>query len=132
SDRVAGVREADGNPAGYDVRLKTDEERLGAVYMRYQDYNGFYQIASSENKQVGFQGDYGLVRFSYKTGSGQPYAGQSLYVLGQFNQYRRDENSRMVYNAATGVYEKILLLKQGFYSYLYGASEAPQDVVQSD
>ncbi|GAB3352082.1 DUF5103 domain-containing protein [Arachidicoccus ginsenosidivorans] len=132
SDRVAGVSVSDGKPAGYDVLLKTDPSRNESQYMPYVDYDGFYQIASTENIQVAYQGDYGLVRFSYKTATGQPYSGRDLYVLGQFNQYRKDDNSRLVYNPAKGLYEKTLLLKQGYYSYLYGTAESTNQPSKTD
>ena len=132
SDRVAGVSVSDGKPAGYDVILKTDPTRNESQYMPYVDYDGFFQIASTENIQVAYQGDYGLVRFSYKTATGQPYSGRDLYVLGQFNQYKKDENSRLVYNQAKGIYEKTLLLKQGYYSYLYATAESTDQPSQTD
>jgi len=132
SDRVAGVTVSDGRPAGYDVILKTDMARNESQYMPYVDYDGFLQIASTENIQVSYQGDYGLVRFSYKTATGQPYAGRDLYVLGQFNQYRKDDNSRLVYNPAKALYEKTLLLKQGYYSYLYGTAKNLEEPADTD
>ena len=132
SERVAGVVPIDGNPAGYDIALKTDEERLGTQYMPYTDYDGFYKIAASENIQPWYQGDYGLVHFQYKTSTGQAYSNNQVYILGQFNQYKKDDNSRMVYNPATGIYEKTLLLKQGYYSYLYGTARTDTDPTNTD
>jgi len=132
SDRVASASELDGNPADYEVALKVDQQRLGTQYMPYQDYNGFYQIASSENNVVSYQGQYALVRFSYKSATGAAYSNKDLYVLGLFNQYRKDDNSRMVFNPAKGLYEKTLLLKQGYYSYLYGLATEPGQATQTD
>lgn len=132
SERVEGVKAAEGHPAGYEVTLKTDLQRRGIQYMPYVDYDGFYKIAASENIQPAYQGDYGLVRFRYKTATGQPYGDQQVYVLGQFNQYRKDDESRMTYNAADGVYEKTLLLKQGYYSYLYGTAVSDSQPTVTD
>ena len=132
SDRVAAARELDGNPADYEVTLKVDDERAASQYMPYQDYNGFYQIASTDNNQVSFQGQYALVRFSYKSATGTAYDNQDLYILGQFNQYRKDDQSRMVYNPAKGLYEKTLLLKQGYYSYLYGLASQTDQSLSTD
>lgn len=136
SDRVAGVRASantGGNvSAGYEVELKTDGERNGVQYMPYADYDGFYKIAASENIQPWYQADYGQVTFRYKTGTGQPYTGQQVYILGQFNQYRKDTASQMHYNASDGVYEKTLLLKQGYYSYIYASAPGADQPAVTD
>lgn len=131
SERIEGVKEAEGALAGYDVTLKTDQERRDVQYMPYADYDGFYKISASEHIDASYQADYGLVHFRYRTRDGQPYSEQ-VYILGQFNQYNKDENSRMIYNTATGLYEKTLLLKQGYYSYLYGTATAGDQSAVTD
>ena len=42
-----------------------------------------------------------------------------FFLAGDFTHRRFDPESRMVYNRATGLYEKSLLLKQGAYNYQY-------------
>lgn len=118
SERIAGVQIAD-SAAPYQVEVKTDISRQSVQYMPYADYNGFFKIASSEHINPWWQGDYGWVRFSYRPQDGQPLIGKQLYILGQMNGYRYDGNSLMQFDPAKGLYEKTLLLKQGFYSYLY-------------
>ena len=57
-----------------------------------------------------------MVHFTLATGA--PVDGE-IYIDGEFTRGRRDETTRMTYNAETRAYEKVMLLKQGAYNYRY-------------
>jgi hypothetical protein len=51
--------------------------------------------------------------------------------------YNYNDDTKLEYNAAKGIYEKSLLLKQGYYTYTYVTKDnnvpnAPADVEQTD
>lgn len=45
--------------------------------------------------------------------------GAMIFLDGDFTQRRFDDNSRMLFNPSTGLYERSMLLKQGAYNYQY-------------
>ena len=55
----------------------------------------------------------------YVPANNQPYAGKSVYLLGELTGNQLGDTSRMSYDALKGVYTKTMLLKQGYYSYVY-------------
>jgi hypothetical protein len=76
-----------------------------------------------ENINPQWNADYGRVHFRFKPPGGQPYRGRDLYVFGEMTQYGTSDSARMRYNEAEGVYETSLLLKQGYYDYMYATRE---------
>lgn len=128
SERIAGINL---RATPFDVMIKPDIDRTQVRYLFYQDLNGFYQVGSSEQINGWTQGDYGNVHFTYMPQSHQPLPGKDIYITGELTGYRLTDSAKMEYNAEKGVYEKTLLLKQGYYSYAYatkgteGNPEAP-------
>ncbi|GIS21591.1 MAG: hypothetical protein CM15mP122_0970 [Bacteroidota bacterium] len=63
------------------------------------------------------EADYSYVYFSlasdYKLGESE------IYVYGGFNNYQTSDSNRMYFNPSLGIYEGVILLKQGFYNYKY-------------
>jgi len=59
------------------------------------------------------------VQFTYIPKNGIPYVGEQLFLVGDLTQNKLNATAEMKFNAAKGVYEKTLLLKQGYYSYQY-------------
>lgn len=113
------VDSANLNIKPFDVWLKQDAERTKFTYLYYADLNGFFEVASTDVNSPWWQGDYANVHFTFTPTNNQPYPKQNVYLSAEFTGYRADDDSRMTYNAERGVYEKSILLKQGFYSYTY-------------
>ena len=68
----------------------------------------------TENPAI--QADYSWVYFTLDT----PYMlDKKVYINGMFNNYSLSDEYKMDYNKKTGVYEKALLMKQGFTNYQY-------------
>ena len=102
-----------------EVVVKPDGSRAGQAYVYYRDLNGSYSIETMESVNPFWQGDYGLVRFSYFPPGNQAFAGRDVLLFGELTQYGGDTSAVMQFNAGKGAYEKTLLLKQGFYNYSY-------------
>lgn len=116
SDRVEN---ATLNTQPFEVWLKPDADRTRLGYLYYEDYNGFFEVNSTENINPWWQGDYARVHFTYVPAGNQPLPGKDIYVVGQMNNYELNDSSKLTYNAEKGVYERSLFLKQAYYSYIY-------------
>jgi hypothetical protein len=103
---------------GTDIWAKPDPERGNTIYQYIKDINGRYQLATLDNYDPNFEGDYAAVHFTYP--SKEPYAGYDMYIFGEMTSYEWNESNKMVYNPSTQAYEGTLFLKQGFYNYIYG------------
>lgn len=133
SERMAGT---DLKAQPFQVLLKPDGEWTRSRYLYYPDLNGFMETRATDNINPWWQGDYANVNFVFVPNSRKPFAGKELYIAGQFNQYKYNEDNRMVFNEETGAYEKTMLLKQGYYTYAYmtadPAHNIPGDVTLTD
>jgi len=109
----------DKQPTRTDVYIKPDGERRQQVDFYYRDLNGMYTIESTDNNNPFWQSDYAYTHFTFVPPGNKEYPGRNIYVFGQLTEYRPDEYSKMEFNNERGVYEKTLLLKQGFYNYSY-------------
>lgn len=116
SDRIRSI---DQNTKPFSVYALTDKERLNTEYLPYQDYNGFFFIKATEQITPSFQGDYGNVHFVYQNTDKAAFPDRNVFIVGQFNNYICDAKSQMRYNADSGYYENNILLKQGYYNYIY-------------
>ncbi|NML41440.1 DUF5103 domain-containing protein [Chitinophaga sp. G-6-1-13] len=101
-----------------DVFAVTDVERADKVYQFIKDVNGKYYLATLDDYNPNFEGDYASVHFSFA--SPEPYAGYDMYIFGEMTDYELNSNSKLTYNAASRAYEGTLFLKQGYYNYIYG------------
>lgn len=116
TDRIAGF---DFHEPRVKVILKPDMPRNSIPYYSFNDLNGSYIISNSESIEAPFQNDYAQVQFTYIPKDGIPYFGEKLFLIGAITNNELDKAAEMVFNAAKGVYEKNILLKQGYYSYQY-------------
>jgi hypothetical protein len=102
-----------------DVYVKPDAERNKQIYVYYRDNNGLYSIENSDGNNPYWQGDYARTHFTYIPPGNRPYIGRDVYLFGELTNYAPDDSAKMVFNEEKGVYERTLLLKQGYYNYSY-------------
>jgi len=81
--------------------------------------NGWYDIITTDLVNNWWQTGYANVHFTYVPENNQPYTGEDIYILGEFTGNKIGNENKMEYNADKGIYEKTLLLKQGYYAYTY-------------
>ncbi|MFZ5942330.1 MAG: DUF5103 domain-containing protein [Bacteroidota bacterium] len=100
----------------FHYELKTDEAKPANNYFYREDLNGRYYIESEGGRNPETDADYVFVHFSL-----QPLllSGGHIFIAGAFNGWQFNEDNRMDFNSSTGLYEKMLLLKQGMYNYRY-------------
>lgn len=124
SDRMEELRNRD----SVNVYVKPDRERKGQVYVYYRDINGLYTTENTDGNNPFWQSDYAYVHFTYVPPGNQAYPGKDIYVYGELTNYTPDDNARMEFNSEKGVYEKTLLLKQGYYNYNYITLDAGKPI----
>jgi hypothetical protein len=117
SDRVQRI--VDTSRYRTDIYVKPDGERKSQVYFYYPDIDGIYTVQNDDGTNPYWQSDYAWVHFTFIPPGNRAYEGRSVYLFGELTNYAPDENSKMDFNDLTGVYEKSLYLKQGYYNYSY-------------
>lgn len=116
SDRVETAKY---NTGSTDVFVKPDLDRSPQRLVFYRDNNGMYYNDVNESINPLWQADFANVHFTFVPKDNQPMINKEVYVFGELTNYGIDDDAKMTYNAAKGVYESTLLLKQGYYNYCY-------------
>ena len=101
------------------VTVKPEASRNGQAYILYRDLNGGYTVETYESINPFWQGDYAYTHFRYFPPGNRAIAGTDMYIFGEMTNYASDTSGLMHFNPESGAYEKTLLLKQGYYNYLY-------------
>ena len=102
----------------YSSYLFTNEARANSNYYNNQDVNGNFVIRRlfAENNDI--EADYAWVYFSLSAPLFRSSDGV-IYVTGMFNNYALTAENKMEYNPEKAIYEKAILIKQGFTNFEY-------------
>ena len=118
SERVAAIDKGDQT---FDVLLKTDLDRLREPYLIYPDLDGGFFVQTldypSQSIDPSVSADYLNTIFTLKYGDEIEEA--DVYLFGRLTDYKIDPRFKMTYNAQRSRYEGEVLLKQGYYDYIY-------------
>jgi len=80
--------------------------------------NGRYVVESQEPvSDYDLECDYQFVHFSLMLDA--PLMGGNIYVFGELTNWSTNKSNEMTWNFETHRYELTLLLKQGYYNYMY-------------
>lgn len=99
------------------VILLTDPTLDQPNYTLFYDNDGHFYISNQDGSDPRIDADYAHMYFSLA--STRPAGDGSAYIVGQFNNFRMDESSKLDYDAAKNRYYIQLLLKQGVYDFEY-------------
>jgi len=99
--------------------LMTDEVRANRRYFEYEEMNGKYVVESQDREVEDYdtECDYTFVHFTLPLES--ILLGGSVNVFGALNYWNANKSNEMTWNFDTSAYELTLLLKQGYYNYMY-------------
>ncbi len=101
----------------YNSYLYPHQASGSKPYTYAPDINGNFQVNNLNAENNDIESDYAWVFFTL---SAPAYFGKSdVYINGMFNNYALIADNKMDYNKEKGVYEKALLVKQGFTNYQY-------------
>jgi hypothetical protein len=115
-----------------EIYLFPDISLAKQRYLYMKDLNGWYDISATESINPWWQSDYANVHFTYTPENRQPLEGKELYLMGELTGNNTNGEGLMQYNAQKGLYEKTLLLKQGYYSYLYATKEMHSQAAKAE
>ena len=99
--------------------LAVDEVRTNKDFFQYKEMNGKYTVESQDQEVRDYdtECDYDFVHFTLDVET--PLVGGSVNVFGGLTQWNASKGNEMTYNFDKGQYELTLLLKQGYYNYMY-------------
>ncbi len=103
------------HPDLYEVVLVTDASKRSQTYSVFPDIDGKFWIEHYESGERHYSPDYVLVNFVLDV----PRQSGDIYVRGAMNDWQMNEQNLMTYNEEIKKYTARLLLKQGYYNYLY-------------
>lgn len=104
-------------------------DRQAAIgYLINLDINGKYYIRDLEGRDSRLTSEYVNVKFSLD----YEKINNNIHLVGNFNNWEYNEDSKMKYNPLTDRYENTYLLKQGWYDYAYMVNgRDPQEIERS-
>lgn len=92
------------------------EYKENPKYSYNPDINGQFIIRTLEGADNDTEADYAKMHFSLKS---DKIPNKDVYVFGAFNDFKLTSENKMSYNQEAKMYEKDILLKQGFYNYTF-------------
>ena len=120
------IAKIDSNNGVYNAHLYTNNARANSTYTYNPDTNGNFTIRNIGVNNNEIEADYSWVFFTLSAPAF--YEKKGIYVNGMFNNYAISEENKMEYNEAKGVYEKALMIKQGFTNYQYVVADDKKNI----
>lgn len=89
-------------------------------YFFQKDMNGNFTIRAENTFQLETEANYAWVHFTFVSDK----LPSDVFVVGRFNQWKAEEESKLAYDHTLELYHVGLLLKQGVYNYTFVTREA--------
>ena len=124
------VAKISSNGAIYNSFLFTDEARTNQPYSFTLDANGNFVVRNLNAANNKIEADYAWVYFSLSAPSFR--LDKDIYINGMFNNYALTPENKMEYNEKKNLYEKALLIKQGFTNYQYVVADTKGKIDQEN
>lgn len=107
----------DANANTYNTHLYTSPARANKTYTYAPDINGNFIVNNISATKNEVESDYSWVYFSLSAPAF--FEKKNIYINGMFNNYALGAENKMDYNEKKGIYEKALMIKQGFTNFQY-------------
>lgn len=115
SENIARIYQTDDY---YVVDYAICESRARRPYITYEDIHGEkYVYIANDGRETDTEAEYVWVNLFLRWPMPLPDA--DLYVMGAMNDWRYDDRNRMTYEPKLGGYLCQLLLKQGYYNFMF-------------
>jgi hypothetical protein len=101
----------------YSSYLYTNQARANQIYTLNQDVNGNFVVKNINASNNDIEADYAWVYFSLSAPTFR--LNKDIYITGMFNNYSLSTAYKMDYNETKGLYEKAVMIKQGFTNFQY-------------
>ena len=105
-----------------DAFLFQDKNRGTEFYSIWQDYNGGYFISNIDGIDPATEAEYVNVHFFLRS---EKIINSDIYVYGKLTHYNLLPEYKMKYENDLGGYRADLLLKQGWYDFIYFTPQNP-------
>jgi hypothetical protein len=106
----------------YVVELYPNQRRNTHAYISEHDLFGEKIIyLERDDRAAATEADYVMVEFFLEWSPVMTH--QDVYVMGAITDWNLDEKNKMTYDYERGGYALNLLLKQGYYDYIYAVKE---------
>jgi hypothetical protein len=117
--RSAGnnISRIDSSNGIYNTNLYTNNARANYPYSVTPDVNGNFVVRNISGTKNEIEADYAWVYFSLSAPTFMK--NKDIYITGMFNNYSLSPEYKMDFNAAKNIYEKAILIKQGFTNFQY-------------
>ena len=106
----------------YSSYLYTNNARTNFPYSVTEDINGNFVVKNINAEKNEIEADYAWVYFSLSAPAFR--INKDIYITGMFNNYNLTQEYKMDYNPKKGIYEKALLIKQGFTNFQYSVVDS--------
>jgi hypothetical protein len=111
----------DSNNEIYSSYLYTNNARTNYPYSVTQDINGNFVVKNINANNSEVEADYAWAYFSLSAPTFR--INKDIYINGMFNNYNLTPEYKMDYNEKKGIYEKAVLIKQGFTNFQYTVAD---------
>ena len=101
----------------YHFYLNQSQLRRFKVYFYDEDLNGNYSVDIANGREMDIEADYVFVHFSLPYDV--PIVDGNIYIYGELSDWAFNPENKMKYDFETKSYNCTLLLKQGYYNFLY-------------
>lgn len=105
----------------YNAFLYTNAARGNQIYTNYEDVNGNFVVKNINGSNNDIEADYAWVYFTLSAPAFR--MNKDIYITGMFNNYTLSPEYKMDYNTDKGVFEKALMIKQGFTNFQYTVAD---------
>ncbi|MGN0033994.1 MAG: type IX secretion system plug protein domain-containing protein [Candidatus Limimorpha sp.] len=106
----------------YEVTLYNDTKRNTHTFIEDEDLFGEkYIYLEKTYLDPTKEADYALVNFFLEWP--EYMIGKDIYIIGAITDWRIDDKAKMEYDTQRKGYKKSLLLKQGYYDYMYAVRD---------
>ena len=102
------------------VFLFTDKKRTFSQYSISPDINGKFIIKNQEGWDSSTESDYAFVYFTLQS---EKINYGDIFIIGAISNWQLNNDFKMKYNYSKKAYEASILLKQGYYNYMYALND---------
>ena len=128
SENIARISQTDDY---YVVDYAICEPRARKPYVTYEDIHGEkYIYIANEGRETDTEADYAWLNLFLR--SPRPLEHTDVYVMGAINNWQFDERNLMQYDPQLGGYLCQMLLKQGYYNFLFVTADRDTGIVATD
>lgn len=106
----------------YNSYLFTNLARANQIYSNNQDVNGNFVVKNINASNNEIEADYAWVYFSLSAPTFRA-SNKDIYICGMFNNYSLSPEYKMDYNSEKGIFEKAIVIKQGFTAFQYTVAD---------